>query len=213
MDNRDVMLRGPRLVLVPYLAHHVARYHQWMQRPELLEATCSEPLTLEEEQENQVSWLNAADKLTFILLAPSAARPDAATGADAKQVPPLMMIGDCNIFVPHDVEDQGVEVEVMVAEDSCRGRGYAKEAVSLLMLFVMTTLPYRRFVAKILEDNAASRHLFERSLGFEVFKEVKVFHEVHSHRSFDTEAAKAALRAQCSAFEICTYDRLVDVDC
>lgn len=41
-----------------------------MCEPELLALTESEPLSLEEEQENQLSWLCAEDKLTFILLAP-----------------------------------------------------------------------------------------------------------------------------------------------
>jgi hypothetical protein len=41
---------------VPYHADHVPLYNAWMQTPELLELTASEPLSLEEEYENQVSW-------------------------------------------------------------------------------------------------------------------------------------------------------------
>ena len=59
-----------RLGLVPYLEHHVPRYHQWLSDPELLEATCSEPLSLQEEYDNQKTWLASSDKPTFILLAP-----------------------------------------------------------------------------------------------------------------------------------------------
>ena len=53
---------GDRLTLVnaclqvPYQADHVPLYNAWMQTPELLELTASEPLSLEEEYENQVSW-------------------------------------------------------------------------------------------------------------------------------------------------------------
>lgn len=71
MINDRVCLYGERLVLVPYLSPHVRRYHAWMSDPELLASTESEALALDEEYENQVSWLHAVDKLTFILLAPN----------------------------------------------------------------------------------------------------------------------------------------------
>lgn len=70
MNNERVLLSGNRLRLVPYLARHVPRYHEWMCSSELCENTASERLTLEEEYANQREWLCAEDKLTFILLAP-----------------------------------------------------------------------------------------------------------------------------------------------
>jgi hypothetical protein len=70
MINEHVFLSSPGLVLVPYLRPFVPRYHEWMCDPALLAATESEPLSLEEEYENQQSWLQSTDKLTFILLAP-----------------------------------------------------------------------------------------------------------------------------------------------
>jgi hypothetical protein len=48
---------GERAVLVPYLREHVPRYHEWMQDPALLEATASEPLTLEQEFDVHRSWI------------------------------------------------------------------------------------------------------------------------------------------------------------
>ena len=67
--NESTVLLGPRVRLVPYRRAHVLRYNQWMQDPELLELTCSEPLTLEQELQNQSSWHADPLKLTFILCA------------------------------------------------------------------------------------------------------------------------------------------------
>ncbi|CAM68001.1 conserved hypothetical protein [Leishmania infantum JPCM5] len=84
MINEHVYLISEDLVLVPYLAPFVPRYHEWMCDPELLAATESEPLSLEEERENQLSWLQSTDKMTFILLAPATAHHDhaSAVGGD-----------------------------------------------------------------------------------------------------------------------------------
>ncbi|CAK9133345.1 unnamed protein product [Ilex paraguariensis] len=51
-----VSLEGEKVILVPYMKEHVPKYHQWMQDPALLQATGSEPLTLEQEYEMQLSW-------------------------------------------------------------------------------------------------------------------------------------------------------------
>lgn len=234
MYNRHVALRGKRLLLVPYLEEHVPRYHRWMCDPELLDATCSEPLSLEEEYSNQVSWLNASDKLTFIILAPLScllsdaarlvaasefARSTDAASNDAVQVTPTtttssgdcasytnasecispfevsgkgasqdrasslidktyVMIGDCNLFVLSNDED-GVEIEVMIAEKQLRRHGFAREALRLLMSYACRPpLHHTHFTAKILASNEGSKALFS-SLGFEKFKEVKVFGEEH----------------------------------
>lgn len=86
MINEHVYLIGPELVLVPYLSPFVPRYHEWMCDPALLAATESEPLSLDEERENQLSWLQSTDKMTFILLAPCEVTADAAQAGDVQRV-------------------------------------------------------------------------------------------------------------------------------
>jgi len=51
-----VSLEGEKVILVPYMKDHVPKYHEWMQDPVLLSATGSEPLTLEQEYDMQLSW-------------------------------------------------------------------------------------------------------------------------------------------------------------
>ncbi|KAI0593078.1 acetyltransferase domain-containing protein [Biscogniauxia sp. FL1348] len=98
--NEHIAISTPQILLVPYDAHHVPRYHEWMQDPvradhsvppiltylltflftlaspkAIQEATASEPLTLDEEFENQLSWRTSHDKLTFIVCKPLRRRP------------------------------------------------------------------------------------------------------------------------------------------
>ena len=65
-DNAHLVIAGERVRLVPYTFAHVEQYHAWMQDEELLRLTCSEPLSLEEEQANQISWRDDPSKVTFI---------------------------------------------------------------------------------------------------------------------------------------------------
>lgn len=49
-------LEGQKVIMVPYMEAHVPKYHVWMQDPALLQATGSEPLSLQEEYDMQLSW-------------------------------------------------------------------------------------------------------------------------------------------------------------
>lgn len=56
MKKNGVSLEGERVILVPYMEAHVPKYHEWMKDPALLQATGSEPLTLDQEYQMQLSW-------------------------------------------------------------------------------------------------------------------------------------------------------------
>ncbi len=66
-DNARLVLLGETARLVPYRAEHVPRYHAWMTQPQLLALTASEPLTHQQEIDNQKSWHDDTNKLTFIV--------------------------------------------------------------------------------------------------------------------------------------------------
>jgi RimJ/RimL family protein N-acetyltransferase len=191
--NKDTAICTPKIILVPYSAHHVPRYHSWMKDPEIQQLTASEPLTLEEEYDMQRSWRTDADKLTFIIGVPD--------GSTSPETPSLIQgsegytpVGDVNLFLqqdfdstaPSDSEGKEVlaaELELMIAEPSMRGKGLGRAALLLFLQYVLTnkkgiTEEYRAehafgfedgfdfFRVKIGEHNKASRRLFE-GLGFE----------------------------------------------
>lgn len=56
-ERMGVSVVGEKVILVPYMKEHVPRYHVWMQDPAILQATASEPLTLDQEYEMQLSWV------------------------------------------------------------------------------------------------------------------------------------------------------------
>ena len=131
--NRNTVLVGRKVVLVPYRKQHVPRYHEWMKDPLIQEQTASEPLSLDEEYEMQQSWAVDEDKLTFIILA----RPDMdsqgaseVTSEDAN-VDDLIatgkMVGDVNIFFNEcydDDEEDGADNRDEAVE---KGRGSKSE--------------------------------------------------------------------------------------
>lgn len=157
--------QSSRLVYHPYVASMVQRYHSWMQDEELLRLTGSEPLTLEEEIENQVSWFIDPAKATFILCDRATFDPN---------TPELSMLGDLNVFLTAPATG---ELNIMIAEPSYRRKGLAREALLFILDFTKQ-LGLERLEAKIQTDNEASINLFE-SLGFKVYAVEPAFNEIH----------------------------------
>ncbi|KAK4250678.1 GNAT domain-containing protein, partial [Corynascus novoguineensis] len=152
-----------RALLVPYDRRHVLTYHAWMEDPAIQEATASEPLTLEEEYENQESWRASHDKLTFIVCQPLTTdetsdhceRKSIQAGeADVSE----KMVGDINLFLyPYEDEDEGDEdrgealpsatpefcvgeVDIMIADGQHRGKGLGRAVVQAFLQYVHRNL-------------------------------------------------------------------------
>ncbi|KDO24546.1 hypothetical protein SPRG_10361 [Saprolegnia parasitica CBS 223.65] len=164
----EVKLQGDRVRLVPYSAWHVAKYHEWMKDPWLLEMTASEPLSLPEEQEMQVTWREDPTKATFIVHAHG--------HDDARDEDEASMAGDVNLFFNDDEDPANCEIDIMIAEASKRGLGLGKEAVLLMMAYAVDKMGVHRFYSKINETNEASLGLF-RKLGYKECNYVKAFQE------------------------------------
>ncbi|KAH1099508.1 hypothetical protein AAZX31_13G012300 [Glycine max] len=168
-----VSLEGKKVILVPYMEAHVPKYHEWMKDPSLLQATGSEPLTLQQEYTMQLSWSQDPNKETFIVLDKDLVVGDFSHG----EPHPEAMVGDVNIFM-NDLDDPHVaEIEIMIAEPKSRRKGLAKESVLMMMTFAIEKLGINIFRVKIGESNGASLDLFQK-LGFVQTSYSSIFKEV-----------------------------------
>ncbi|OAL30265.1 hypothetical protein AYO20_08839 [Fonsecaea nubica] len=154
--NEHTCVSTTKVVLVPYSAHHVPKYHGWMKDPEIQEATASEPLTLEEEYAMQRSWRDDGDKLTFIVCQPhSCADADgvecheSSDGETQREID--AMVGDVNLFIStapaQDDSAQGEgegggeilvagELELMIAETAQQRKGYGRATLLAFLKYI-----------------------------------------------------------------------------
>ncbi|XP_055810738.1 uncharacterized protein LOC129880641 [Solanum dulcamara] len=168
-----VSVEGEKVILVPYMREHVPKYHEWMQDPLLLQATGSEPLTLDQEYEMQLSWTQDPLKQTFIVLDRELVVGNFIHGEPHVEA----IVGDVNIYM-NDLDDlQMAEVEIMIAEPKSRGKGLGKESVLMMMTFAVDNFKIHTFRVKIGESNQASLSLFQK-LGFKETSYSKIFNEV-----------------------------------
>ncbi|KAH6987926.1 acyl-CoA N-acyltransferase [Ilyonectria sp. MPI-CAGE-AT-0026] len=202
--NETTAIATSQALLVPYEAHHVRQYHSWMQDPDIQEATASEPMTMDEEYENQQSWRTSSDKLTFIICAPPSAEEASESIVKAKiSDADVKMRGDINFFLyPYESDDDDEaatvdeqdwctgEVDVMIASTAHRGQGFGRAAVCALLVYLRAHIDdilgeyaegkpaaLKGLMVKIKEGNAGSRALFKK-LGFVQKGEVNYFGEV-----------------------------------
>lgn len=152
---------------------HVPKYHEWMQHPALLQATASEPLTLQQEFQMQLTWTQDPNKQTFIVLDREMVVGEFIHGDPHVEA----MVGDVNLYMNNFDDPNMAEIEIMIAEPKSRGKGLGKESVLLMMAFAVESLGIHIFRAKIGESNGASLTLF-RKLGFEEASYSEIFKEV-----------------------------------
>ncbi|XP_050665895.1 alpha/beta-tubulin-N-acetyltransferase 9 isoform X2 [Leptidea sinapis] len=166
--NSNLKIVSRNIILVPYTPLHVIKYHNWMKSKELQNLTASEPLSLSEEYEMQKSWKEDDDKCTFIIL-----DKDKYLKCNDEVD---SMIGDTNIFITDKALAQG-EIEIMIAEESARGKKYGWEAVTTMLWFGAKYIKLKRYEAKISMSNTVSIRMFTK-LGFVEVSRSNVFQEV-----------------------------------
>ncbi len=195
--NANSLILSENVALAPYRKEHVEQYHNWMSDAMLLHLTGSEPLTLDEEYQNQISWATDECKLTFILL-------DTHGDAQLTRIGPLHiqniggMMGDTNLFITNDI----AEVSIMIAEKSSRGKGLGRDAAILTIAYAYSELGIRKFITKIGFENIPSLKLFEK-LGFVQTSSSEVFQEITLQLP---EKALNHLLSQVPPFTIIAYD-------
>ncbi|KAK9060404.1 hypothetical protein SSX86_021108 [Deinandra increscens subsp. villosa] len=184
-----VSLEGSKVILVAYMKQHVLNYHQWMQDPSLLQATGSDPLTLEEEYQMQLSWTQDPLKSTFIIL-----DKDLISGKFNHGDPHVeAMVGDVNIYMNDSEDSQLAEIEIMIAEPKSRGKGLGMESVLMMLVFAIETHKINTFRAKIGDSNEASLNMF-RKLGFKEVSHSEIFKEVTLELPVTAEKSKELLQ-------------------
>ena len=168
------------IFLIPYRKEFVLKYHEWMQDPNLLEMTASEALSLEKEYEMQQSWFEDEKKCTFIIsIVPSIDMFANSTEVNENDILDLHctnMIGDVNLFFNDYDYKNKCEIEIMIAKEDQRRKGYGKEAIQMMMQYGIDMLDVEIFYCKIHEDNIASRQLFQK-LGYTEVNYVGAFQE------------------------------------
>ncbi|CAL5406210.1 unnamed protein product [Camellia sinensis] len=213
-------VEGEKVILVPYMKEHVPKYHQWMQDPALLQATGSEPLTLDEEYQMQLSWTQDQHKQTFIVLDKELVVGDFIHGDAHVEVCFCMadgvfsgvsfhaMVGDVNIYM-NDLDDsQMAEIEIMIAEpkSDSRGKGLGKESVLMMMAFAVENLAIRIFRAKIGESNESSLILFKKLVTLEL-PITKPKHEELQQLTEETRKKETRTQNTVVALEGCEESR------
>ncbi|KAI7728929.1 hypothetical protein M8C21_031563 [Ambrosia artemisiifolia] len=185
-----VSLEGSKVILIPYMTQHVLTYHQWMQDPFLLQTTGSDPLTLEEEYQMQLSWTQDPLKCTFIILDKGLISGKFNHGDPHVEA----MVGDVNVYM-NDLENPQLgEIEIMIAEPKrSRGKGLGMESVLMMLVFAIENHKINTFRAKIGDSNEASLNMF-RKLGFKEVSHSEIFKEVTLELPVTAEKSKELLQ-------------------
>ncbi len=168
---------------MPYRPEHVPKYHDWMSINEIQELTSSEPLSLEEEYQMQMNWLNDEDKLTFIVLSRDLYESAHEKNETDREI--YSMVGDVNLFLSEDTEENHSQLEhlaelnVMIVDHANRNKGFGSESISLMMNYAKQNFKsIVKFIAKIDETNMPSIRMFQNKFRFALISHSQVFKQV-----------------------------------
>jgi RimJ/RimL family protein N-acetyltransferase len=170
----------------------------------------------------QKSWRLDYDKLTFIATLPASALQHSPT-SEVVAVSPIpdeidRMIGDVNLFLVEDEEDEARErssiigeVEIMIAREDLQGKGYGKAALLVFLWYIVRNqesivqeyakgvqlqagLVLRHLRVKIDMNNTRSIKLFE-GVGFrKISEKPNYFDELELRWDFDSETTQRLLQ-------------------
>lgn len=90
---------------------------------------------------------------------------------------PESMIGDTNLFFANPEDKICAEVEIMIAEPWARGNKCGWEATLLMLLYGITHLEVKQYVAKVSHHNDISLRMFS-NIGFIEISRSNVFEEI-----------------------------------
>ena len=170
----------------------------------------------------QKSWRLDHDKLTFIATLPPSALQNSVKNGEVA-VSSIRneidrMLGDVNLFLVEDGEDQAAEgssivgeVEIMIARDDLQGKGYGKAVLQAFLWYIVQNqerilreyvegaqlksgLGLRFLRVKIDVNNARSIKLFE-GVGFrKISEKPNYFNELELRWDFDLETTRRLLQ-------------------
>ena len=120
------------------------------------------------------------------------------------------MVGDTNLFLSNadtnTITGTIAEVEIMIAEESQRGKKLGYHALTLMMNYAIEHLRINQFEAKIKCDNEPSINLFQK-LGFkektrsQVFNEITFVLDESNARDFKSNASPIILNAVINKYK------------
>lgn len=87
------------------------------------------------------------------------------------------LVGDTNIFIKHEDSESIGEIEIMLAEESSRGKHFGTESVLLMLRYASENLKLFKFQAIIGEDNEKSINMFKK-IQFVQISEPNYFREI-----------------------------------
>ncbi|XP_026280225.1 alpha/beta-tubulin-N-acetyltransferase 9 isoform X2 [Frankliniella occidentalis] len=186
--NENTCILGKDVVLIPYQGQHVPKYHNWMKSEELQHLTGSEPLSLEEEYEMQKSWHVDANKCTFIVLEK---RIFEETGDEIDEI-------QCQ-----------AEAEIMIAEQSARGKRRGWEAMMIMLRYGLECININKYEVKIKLDNKASIKMFSK-IGFLEISRSEVFGECTMQLTKNDDWVEW-LRKETTNYRIVDYNKVNSV--